>query len=35
MARVCSCKRSDRSKCGEARARVAQAISKRSGSTDS
>ncbi|WP_125226352.1 TraY domain-containing protein [Leptospira neocaledonica] len=23
MARVCSCKRSDRSKCGEARARVA------------
>ncbi|WP_425269465.1 TraY domain-containing protein [Leptospira selangorensis] len=23
MARVCSCKRSDRSKCGEAQARVA------------
>ncbi|WP_156844543.1 TraY domain-containing protein [Leptospira wolffii] len=29
------CKRSDRSKCGEARARVALASSKRSGSTDS
>ncbi|MCR1795823.1 TraY domain-containing protein [Leptospira sp. B5-022] len=24
MARVCSCKRSDRSKCGEAQARVAK-----------